>query len=65
MSDSFTDIPTQVAECLHIMDCNPGMRSGIFNEMRAEWMAEYSVVDSSEIEETVRREVKSARRTYR
>jgi hypothetical protein len=65
MSDSFTDIPTQVAECLHIMDCNPGMRSGIFNEMRAEWMAEYSVVDSSEVEETVRREVKSARRTYR
>ncbi|MBS1957610.1 MAG: hypothetical protein JST89_25710 [Cyanobacteria bacterium SZAS-4] len=65
MSDNFTDLPTQVAECLHMMDCNPGLRSGIYNEMRAEWLAEYSVVDSSDIEEVVRREVQSARRSYR
>lgn len=65
MSDNFTDLPTQVAECLHMMDCNPNMRSGIYNEMRAEWLAEYSVVDSSDVEEVIRREVKSARRSYR
>lgn len=65
MSDNFTDLPTQVAECLHMLDCNPGMRSGIHNELRVEWLAEYSVVDSSEVEEVVRTEVKSARRSYR
>jgi len=65
MSDNFTDLPTQVAECLHMLDCNPAMRSGIYNEMRAEWLAEYSVIDSTDIEEVIRREVKSARRSYR
>jgi len=65
MSDNFTDLPTQVAECLHMMDCNPGMRSGIYNEIRAEGWAEYSVIDASDIEEVIRREVKSARRSYR
>jgi|688.fasta_scaffold368896_1 hypothetical protein len=65
MSDNFTDLPTQVAECLHMLDCNPNMRQGIHNELRAEWLAEYSVVDSSsDIEAVVRREVQSARRNY-
>lgn len=66
MSENFTDLPTQIAECLHMIDCNPNLRSGIHNELRAEWLAEYSVVDSSsELEEVLRREVKSARRSYR
>lgn len=64
MSDNFTDLPTQVAECLHMLDCNPNMRQGIHNELRAEWLAEYSVVDSFDLEEVVRKEVQSARRSY-
>ncbi|HEY9677574.1 MAG TPA: hypothetical protein V6C76_06170 [Drouetiella sp.] len=65
MSENFTDLPTQIAECLHMLDANPNKRMGIHNELRAEWMAEYSVVECSDIEEVIRKEVTSARRSYR